>query len=92
MPQALLTILSDRLFKLLKCREVRSEVQVESGEYTVEDLLLKVLGSVCESKSIPDTGRETFIAINGRVYYDRKEKIRVDGDVRITLFEVGAGG
>jgi hypothetical protein len=92
-PQASLTILSDRLVRLLKCRESKSEVPVESGEYAVEDLLLIVLGSVCESRSIPENSdKETFIAVNGRVYYDKKERVKVDGDVRITLFEVGAGG
>lgn len=93
MPLALLNILSDRLVKLLKCRESSSEVSISSGEYSVEELLSKTLGSICESyNALGENKVETFVAINGQVYYDRSKKVNVNGDVRITLFEVGAGG
>jgi len=84
MPLVRVTILSDKLAKLLQGNEFR--VQVEPGTYSIAELIDLIPTQVHSIKSIIDKmGEAVFIAVNGRVRYNLDEKIEVMDDIRVTV-------
>lgn len=91
MPAIHFRVLSDRLAKLLMCNEAK--IAIESGSYSISELIDLTSLHIPNIKSILNKMKDSvFIAINGQVKYDYSEKIDVFDDVKITIFEVGAGG
>ena len=91
MPAIRVYVLSDRLAKLLQCNN--ASITIESGTYTINDLINSISTQIPGIKIVLDKMKDTvFVAVNGQVKYNFDEKIKVVDDVKITLFEVGAGG
>jgi sulfur carrier protein ThiS len=91
MPVIRVYVLSDRLAKLLQCNN--ASITIESGTYTINDLINSISTQIPGIKIVLDKMKDTvFVAVNGQVKYNFDEKIKVVDDVKITLFEVGAGG
>lgn len=91
MPLVRVVVLSDRIAKLLQSDKI--ETYVEPGTYSLAELISLIPAQTHSLKSIIDKERDTiFIAINGQVRYNLNERIEVRDDLKITVFEVGAGG
>lgn len=91
MPVLRVHVLSDRLAKLLQCNE--ASIKVEPGSYSINELIELISSHIHNIKSVLDKMRDSiFVAINGQVRYNYDEKIDVVDDVKIVIFEVGAGG
>jgi len=91
MPVIRVYVLSDRLAKLLQCNN--ASITIESGTYTINDLINSISTQIPGIKAVLDKMKDTvFVAVNGQVKYNFDEKIKVVDDVKISLFEVGAGG
>jgi|YelNatPaOPRAMG01_1025707.scaffolds.fasta_scaffold00522_38 sulfur carrier protein ThiS len=91
MPVIRVYVLSDRLAKLLQCNN--ASITIESGTYTINDLINSISTQIPGIKVVLDKMKDTvFVAVNGQVKYNFDEKIKVVDDVKISLFEVGAGG
>ncbi|MEM1604338.1 MAG: hypothetical protein QXL29_06310 [Zestosphaera sp.] len=91
MPVLRVHVLSDRLAKLLQCNE--ASIKVESGSYSINELIELISSHIHNIKSVLEKMRDSiFVAINGQVRYNYDEKIDVVDDVKIVIFEVGAGG
>lgn len=91
MPVIRVHILSDRLTKLLQINE--ANIPIESGTYTVNELVNFISSRIPNIKSVFEKMKDSlFIAINGQVKYNYDEKIEVIDNVKVTIFEVGAGG
>ncbi|MEM0025550.1 MAG: hypothetical protein QXV93_05490 [Zestosphaera sp.] len=91
MPVLRVHVLSDRLAKLLQCNE--ASIKVEPGSYSINELIELISSHIHNIKSVLEKMRDSiFVAINGQVRYNYDEKIDVVDDVKIVIFEVGAGG
>lgn len=91
MPAIRVHILSDRLAKLLQCNE--ANIPIEPGTYTVSGLIDLISSQIPSIKSTLEKMKDSvFVAVNGQVKYNYSEKIEVVDDVKVTIFEVGAGG
>ncbi len=91
MPVIRVRVLSDRLAKLLQCND--TSITIEPGTYTINDMINFISTQIPGIKVVLDRMKDiVFVAVNGQVKYNFDEKIEVVDSVKITLFEVGAGG
>ncbi len=90
MPVIRVHVLSDRLAKLLGCSD--TSVSIESGTYTINELIDFMAHQIPSIKVLNKMRDTILIAINGQVKYNYDEKIEVIDSIKITIFEVGAGG
>ncbi len=91
MPVIQVRILSDRLVRLLQCKEVN--ITVKPGSYSINELIEIISSHIRNIKSVlKELGDSIFIAVNDQVRYNYNEKITIYDNVKVVIFEVGAGG
>ncbi|MEO3993547.1 MAG: hypothetical protein QN229_04535 [Desulfurococcaceae archaeon TW002] len=83
--------MSDRLAKLLQCNE--ANIMIEPGSYSINELIELISSHIHNIKSVLKELRDSiFIAVNDQVRYNYDEKIYINDNVKVVIFEVVAGG